>query len=69
MILCTFVEKCCESHLRAIMGQIAQEAWIGEGGGQPNLGNVCILGTSGPATPKVAVHVARIVLVISLKLI
>ena len=48
----TFVEKCRESHLRNIMGQIAQDAWIGGwggGGGQPNLGNACILGASGPA--------------------
>ena len=50
MILCTFVEKCRESQLRTIMGQIAQDAWIGEwGGGQPNLGNACILGTYGTA--------------------
>ena len=48
----TFVEKCRESHLRDIMGQIAQDAWIrGFGGGQPNLGNACILGLSGQATP------------------
>ena len=35
------------------MDQIAQDAWIGGwgGGGQPNLGNVCILGTHGPALP------------------
>ena len=43
MILRTFVEKCRESHLCAIMGQMAQDAWIG-GWGQPNLGNACILG-------------------------
>ena len=50
MILCIFVEKCRESQLRAIMGQIAQDAWIGGGGeGQPNLGNACILGTNGSA--------------------
>ena len=24
---------------------------LGGGGGQPNLGNACILGVSGPATP------------------
>ena len=24
----TFVENCCEWHLRDIMGQIAQDAWI-----------------------------------------
>ena len=51
----TFVEKCRESHLRDIMGQIAQDAWIrgwgGGVGGQPNLGNACILGLSGQATP------------------
>ena len=51
----TFVEKCRESHLRDIMGQIAQDAWIrgwgGGGGSQPNLGNACILGVSGPVTP------------------
>ena len=29
MILRTFVEKCRESQLRAIMSQIAQDAWIG----------------------------------------
>ena len=29
MILRTFVEKCRESHLCAIMGQMAQDAWIG----------------------------------------
>ena len=49
MILRTFVEKCRESQLRSIMGQIARDAWIG-GWGQPNLGNACILGTYGPAT-------------------
>ena len=48
----TFVENCRESHLRDIMGQIAQDAWNrGWGGGQPNLGNACILGASGPITP------------------
>ena len=48
----TFVENCRESHLRDIMGQIAQDAWIrGWGGGQPNLGNACILGASVPGTP------------------
>ena len=48
----TFVENCRESHLRDIMGQIAQDAWIRVwGGGQPNLGNACILGASGPGTP------------------
>ena len=46
----TFVENCRESHLRDIMGQIAQDAWI-RGWGQPNLGNACILGLSGPVTP------------------
>ena len=47
----TFVENCRESHLRDIMGQIAQDAWIrGWGGGQPNLGNAWILGAFGPAT-------------------
>ena len=50
MILRTFVEKCCESHLRMSMGQIAQDAWVG-GWGQPNLGNACILGTFVPAFP------------------
>ena len=39
----TFVENCRESHLRDIMGQIAQDAC--------NLGNACILGASGPAIP------------------
>ena len=39
----TFVENCRESHLRDIMGQIAQDAWIGGGGGQPYLGNAYIL--------------------------
>ena len=29
MILRTFVEKCRKSQLRAIMGQITQDAWIG----------------------------------------
>ena len=33
MILRTFVEKCRESQLRAIMGQIAQDAWIRGWGG------------------------------------
>ena len=48
----TFVENCRESHLRNIMGQIAQDAWIrGWGGGQSNLVNACILGLSGQATP------------------
>ena len=47
----TFVENCRESHLRDNMGQIAQDAWIGVGGGQPNLGNACILGIYGPAAP------------------
>ena len=52
----TFVENCRESHLRDIMGQIAQDAWIrgwwgGGGGGKPNLGNACILGVSVPYTP------------------
>ena len=47
----TFVEKCRESHLRDIMGQIAQDAWIRGWGGQPNLGNACILGASGPGIP------------------
>ena len=49
----TFVENCRESHLRDIMGQIAQDARISGwgGGGQPNLGNACILGASGPVTP------------------
>ena len=33
------------------MGQIAQDAWIGGWvGGQPNLGNACILGKNGPET-------------------
>ena len=52
----TFVENCRESHLRDIMGQIAQDAWIRGwvgGGGQPNLGNACILGLAGPATPPI----------------
>ena len=48
----TVVKKCCESHLRTCMGQIAQDAWIGgwvDGWvGQPNLDNACILGTYGP---------------------
>ena len=54
MILRTFVEKCRESQLRAFMGQIAQDAWIGGRGGmggQPNLGNAWILGKNGTATP------------------
>ena len=51
MILRSFVEKCRESHFLGIMGQIAQDAWIGGWGGQPNFGNACILGTSGSATP------------------
>ena len=51
MILRTFVEKCRESQLRAIMGQMAQDAWIRGWGGQPNLGNACILGVSVPETP------------------
>ena len=33
------------------MGQIAQDAWIRGWVGQPNLGNACILGVSGPYTP------------------
>ena len=45
----TFVENCRESHLRDIMGQIAQDAWIRGWWDQPNLGNSCILGTFGPA--------------------
>ena len=35
--------------LRTSMGQIAQDAWIGRGCCQPNLGNAWILGTNGPA--------------------
>ena len=52
----TFVENCRESHLRDIMGQIAQDAWIRGWGGQPNLGNACILGVSGPATPSLVLQ-------------
>ena len=33
MILLSFLEKCRESHLRTFMGQIAQDAWFGGGGG------------------------------------
>ena len=33
----TFVENCRESHLRDIMGQIAQDAWIRGWGGGVNL--------------------------------
>ena len=46
-------EKIIQPHLFNIFTlkhdlQIAQDAWIGEwGGGQPNLGNACILGTYG----------------------
>ena len=43
----TFVEKCRELHLRAIMGQIAQDAWMGGG----NLDKACILGTYATSTP------------------
>ena len=54
----TFVENCRESHLRDIMGQIAQDAWIrGWGGGQPNLGNACILGASGPGIPPLMIQI------------
>ena len=49
MIYALLSKKCCDSHLRICMGQIAQDAWIG-GWGQPNLGNACILGTFGPVT-------------------
>ena len=54
----TFVENCRESHLRDIMGQIAQDAWI-RGWGQPNLGNACILGASGPGTPPLVLEHQR----------
>ena len=49
MIYTLLSKKRRESHLRTSMGQTAQDAWIG-GWGQPNLGNACILGASGPAT-------------------
>ena len=52
MISRTFVEEWCESQLRAIIGKIAQDAWIGGWGGcQPNLDNACILGKNLMATP------------------
>ena len=51
MIYALLSKICRESHSCTCMGQIAQDAWIGVGrGAQPNLGNACILGSSGPAT-------------------
>ena len=37
MIYALLSKKCCESHLRTSMGQIAQDAWIGGWGGGVNL--------------------------------
>ena len=51
MIYSLLSKKCCELHLHTCMGQIAQDAWMLGCGGQPNLGNACILGTFGHATP------------------
>ena len=49
------------------MGQIAQDAWIrGWGVGQPNLGNACILGASGPAIPPLAREDVELGLIIHL---
>ena len=51
MIYPLLLKKCCESHCHTSMGQICQDVWIGGWGDQPNLGNACILGTFGTATP------------------
>ena len=53
MIYALLSKKCRKSHLRTCTGQIAQDAWIGGWGGQPNLGNACILGAYGPELPPI----------------
>ena len=51
MIYALLSKKCCESHLRNSVGQIAQDVWFGGGrGGHPNLGNAWIFGTFGLVT-------------------
>ena len=44
------------------MGQIAQDAWIRGWGGQPKLGNACILGAYGPALPPLTLSIKLIAL-------